>query len=118
MAKRPVQIPELKADTTKPGEAGAEMLIAWIFLALGESEVTYQKLADHLKITVEAIKSWKHKGGKPTLQHLVAALEFLGYRLVPVLQTESPDPATDYYPIDEQWWRLVEARRAQRLGRV
>ncbi len=114
MAKRPVIVPDLTADTTKPGHAGAELIVAWLFLALNESDVTYEGLAEHLGVSVETIRNWKHRRATPTLHHIVAALEHVGYYLTPVEADERPDPSTGYYPISLEWLRLVQAKQKQK----
>jgi len=84
MSKRPVIVSDVNADTTKAGEAGAKLLIAKIFSALNESAITRDELAKHLGVTVGALSQWRSGQATPTLRHLVAALEYLGFRVVPV----------------------------------
>jgi len=88
-------------------------LIATIASALNESAITRKELTEHLGVSVEALTNWRYGRDTPTLQHIVAALEYLGFHVAPVRVTDRPDPTEGYYPISIEWLNLLKAREKQ-----
>jgi hypothetical protein len=107
--KRP-SIPRKKTDPMDSGRFGAEFIIDRLFMALGESDVTYDDLSVAARVSVDALKKWRTKGTMPRLDIIVACFEVLGFELKPVHTGVVPG---DYYPIDADWSALEEKRAAQ-----